>query len=70
MPLMHQLPPAGVIYFLWVVVVVMLVCREALATRPSLKCIQMVHMEDPEAKCDGGDVLFTGEDKRGHLHFC
>ncbi|CAM9854015.1 unnamed protein product [Ascophyllum nodosum] len=36
--------------------------REALETRPSLKCIQATHMgeEDPEACCDGGDVLFTG----------
>lgn len=33
---------------------------EALKTRPSLKSINMVHMEDPEALCDGGDVLFTG----------
>ncbi|CAM9852987.1 unnamed protein product, partial [Laminaria digitata] len=36
--------------------------REALATRPSLKSIETVHMEDqdPEALCDGGDVFFTG----------
>lgn len=35
--------------------------REALASRPALKCVQSKHMEDPEAQCDGGDVLFTGE---------
>ncbi|CAN0382084.1 unnamed protein product, partial [Hapterophycus canaliculatus] len=35
--------------------------REALATRPSLKCVQTVQMGGgPEARCDGGDVLFTG----------
>ncbi|CAM9495751.1 unnamed protein product [Ectocarpus sp. 4 AP-2014] len=34
--------------------------REALATNPALKCVKTVHMEDPDARCDGGDVLFTG----------
>eukprot|EP00752_Nemacystus_decipiens_P005765 g5214.t1 len=34
--------------------------REALASRPALKCVQLKHMEDPGAQCDGGDVLFTG----------
>ncbi|CAM9480004.1 unnamed protein product [Pylaiella littoralis] len=34
--------------------------REALTSRPALKCVQTVDMEDPEARCDGGDVLFTG----------
>lgn len=36
------------------------VYREALKTRPTLRCVQTVDMEDPEAFCDGGDVLFTG----------
>ncbi|CAM9555610.1 unnamed protein product [Discosporangium mesarthrocarpum] len=34
--------------------------REALESRRTLGCVRRAEFEDPEAFCDGGDVLFTG----------